>query len=119
MAQLAGEPFVLPARHNMPGLHAQVLALCREAGFSPRAVQEEVWLVQTIIGLVAASVGVALVPASAQALMHRGVVYRPVRAGEGNHDVELATVWRRGDRSPVLTAFLAEVLAATTPGTRA
>ncbi|HEY8583305.1 MAG TPA: LysR family transcriptional regulator [Capillimicrobium sp.] len=103
---LAGQPFVLPARHGMPGLHAQVLALCREAGFSPRAVQEEVWLVQTMIGLVAAGVGVALVPDSARALRRRGVVYRPLRDGGGEHVVELAAVWRRDDPSPLVRAFV-------------
>jgi DNA-binding transcriptional LysR family regulator len=108
---LADEPFVLPARHGMPGLHAQVLALCREAGFSPRPVQEDVWLVQTIIGLVAAGVGVALVPASAQALQRRNVVYRRLR-GDGDHKVELAAAWRRDDASAVLRAFVDELAAA-------
>jgi DNA-binding transcriptional LysR family regulator len=109
--KLADEPFVLPARHGMPGLHAQVLEICREAGFEPRPVQEDVWLVQTIIGLVAAGVGVALVPASAQALMRRGVVYRSLR-GRSPHEVALAAVWRRDDRSPVLEGFLDHVAGA-------
>ena len=103
--QLRGEPFVLPARHGMPGLHGQVLEICREAGFAPRPVQEDVWLVQTIVGLVAAGAGVALVPASAEALGRRGVVYRPLRH-RTSHEVELAAVWRAEDPAPVLHAFL-------------
>lgn len=109
LALLADEPFVLPARHGMPGLHAQVLALCREAGFSPRPVQEDVWLVQTIIGLVAAGVGVALVPESAQVLRRRDVAYRRLGAGPHPREAELAAVWRRDDPSPVLRAFVAEL----------
>ncbi len=105
VAELAGEPFILPARHGMPGLRAQVLALCHDAGFSPRALQDEVWLVQTIVGLVAAGSGVALVPESAEALGRRGVVYRPLRGATTR--AELAAVWRREDRAPVLHAFLA------------
>lgn len=105
---LTEEPFVLPARHGMPGLHAQVLEICREAGFAPRAVQEDVWLVQTILGLVAAGVGVALVPAGAQATARRGVVFRPLR-GRTAHEVELAAVWPRDERSAVLRAFLEHV----------
>jgi DNA-binding transcriptional LysR family regulator len=108
---LAGEPFILPARHGMPGLHAQVLGICTDAGFTPRAVQENVWLVQTIVGLVAAGVGVALLPASARALARRGVVYRTLR-GDTAHVVELAAVWRRDDRSPILGGLLGEVVAA-------
>lgn len=103
-AELRGELFVLPARHGMPGLHAQVLDICRDAGFSPRIVQDDVWLVQTIVALVAAGVGVAMVPASARQVARRGVIYRPIR-GDHTHEVELAAVWRREDRSTVLRAF--------------
>jgi DNA-binding transcriptional LysR family regulator len=108
VADLADERFVLPADHGMPGLHAQVLDICRDAGFAPRTVQEDVWLVQTIAGLVSAGVGVALLPASARALTPEGVVYRPL-ADAGGHLVELAAIWRRDDTSPVLRRFLAEL----------
>lgn len=112
--ELAGEPFVIPAQHGMPGLNAQVLDICREAGFAPRAVHDDVWLVQTMVGLVAAGAGVALVPASARALAPDGVVYRPLREPVV-HEVELAAVWRRDDRAAVLRAFLDEVTAGPAP----
>ena len=70
-----------------------MLAICRDAEFSPRPVQEDVWLAQTIVGLVAAGVGVALVPASSRTLAPDGVAYRPL-AGGSRHTVELAAVWR-------------------------
>ena len=107
--ELASEPFVIPAEHGMPGLNAQVLDICREAGFTPRAVHDDIWLVQTMVGLVAAGVGVALVPASAQALTPEGVVYRRLLEPVV-HEVELAAVWRRADTAAVLRAFLAEIL---------
>lgn len=106
--ELASEPFVIPAQHGMPGLNAQVLDICREAGFVPRAVHDDIWLVQTMVGLVAAGAGVALVPASARALRPDGVVYRPLREPVV-HEVELAAVWRRDDRAPVLRAFVDEI----------
>jgi DNA-binding transcriptional LysR family regulator len=113
--ELAGEPFVIPAQHgNMPGLNAQVNDICREAGFVPRAVHDDVWLVQTMVGLVAAGAGVALVPASARALTPDGVVYRPLREPVV-HEVELAAVWRRDDRAPVLRAFVDEVTSRSAP----
>jgi DNA-binding transcriptional LysR family regulator len=105
---LRDERFILPARHSMPGLNAQVLDICREAGFTPLAIQDDVWLVQTMVGLVAAGVGVALVPASAEALQRRGVVYVPLEQQRRARHVELAAVWRRGDRSVVLSAFVCE-----------
>jgi hypothetical protein len=61
---LDSEPFVLPRRYNMPGLYGQVTEVCRQAGFTPRPVQKDIWLMQTIDGLVASGIGVALVLAS-------------------------------------------------------
>lgn len=104
---LAGEPFVLPARYGMPGLYGQVMEACRQAGFVPRAVQKEVWLMQTIVGLVAGGIGVALVPASLENLHRKGVVYKTVKALVPT--VEMGVVWRRGDVPPVLRAFLGAV----------
>lgn len=108
VAALRDEPFILPARHSMPGLHAHVLDICREAGFAPYVVQDDVWLVQTIVGLVAAGVGVALVPAGTKALQRRGVAYRPL-CGRSLHEVELAAVWRGDERSAVVRAFVTDV----------
>lgn len=104
VGDLREEPFVLPERHRMPGLNARVLAACRRAGFEPLAVQKDVWLLQTIMGLVAAGLGVALVPGSAQQLNRTGVALRPLRdAGE---PIELGAYWRRDDRSVVLRRFV-------------
>ena len=36
---LVSEPFILPMRHNMLGLYGQITQVCRQAGFTPRAVQ--------------------------------------------------------------------------------
>lgn len=104
LRSLAEEPFILPMRYKMPGLYAQVLEVCRAAGFTPRAVQKDVWLIQTIIGLVAGGIGVALVPGSARSLPREGVVYRRVSGLTAS--VEMAAVWRRGDGSAVLGSFL-------------
>jgi DNA-binding transcriptional LysR family regulator len=107
MEELASEPFVLPVRYGMPGLHAKVLEACEEAGFVPRAVQKDVWLMQTIIGLVAAGIGVALVPASEQNVQRTGVVYRALAGSPPT--VQLGTAWRREQSTPVLASFLSIV----------
>lgn len=75
---LGPEPFVLFPRHPRPGWIDVVLEACRSAGFRPAVVQEALEL-STAVALVGAGVGVSLVPASAQALRLRGVVYRPLR----------------------------------------
>lgn len=101
---LAAEPFILPARYRMPGLRGRVLEACQAAGFEPEAVQKEVWLMQTIVGLVAGGMGVALVPASLRNLNRTGVVYKTVRGLDPT--VEMGVVWRRGEGSPVVRSFL-------------
>jgi DNA-binding transcriptional LysR family regulator len=101
---LAEEPFILPARYPMPGLYGQVTKVCRQAGFVPKAVQKDVWLMQTIVGLVAGGIGVALVPASLRNLHRRGVVYKSVHGLSPT--VELGVIWRRDDRNAVLDSFL-------------
>jgi DNA-binding transcriptional LysR family regulator len=101
---LANEPFILPMRYKMPGLYAQVIEVCRQAGFTPRAVQKDIWLMQTIVGLVAGGIGVTLVPSSLQNFRRQGVIYRPIRSLSAT--VEMAAVWRRDDTSTVLRSFL-------------
>jgi DNA-binding transcriptional LysR family regulator len=59
---------------------------------------------QTIVSLVSAGMGVALVPQSLRNLRRTGVVYRPL-AGSAPV-VETGLVWRTGDVSPVLAGFI-------------
>ena len=76
--RLAGEPFVMFPRQ--PGLvfHDLVMDFCLRAGFTPRVAQEA-YQTHTVVGLVSAGIGVALVPASTQKIGLAGVVYRPLR----------------------------------------
>jgi len=103
LAELVEEPFVLLARREAPGLHESLGQGMADAGGVPSVVQE-VREMQTVVGLVAAGLGVSLVPASVGADEHRGVAYRPISGTAPT--VELALAWRPDDRSPVLAAFL-------------
>jgi DNA-binding transcriptional LysR family regulator len=103
LAELADEPFVtFPYRSN-PSLHGQLERYCLRAGFTPRVVQEAT-LMQTIVALVAAGLGVSLVPASLQRLQLAGLAYRPL--AEKDVLTELVAVRRRLDEVPALGAFL-------------
>ncbi|HEY9854276.1 MAG TPA: LysR substrate-binding domain-containing protein [Stenomitos sp.] len=104
LAMLEGEPFVLFPRHQSPSFYDLIVRLCQEAGFSPTIVQEAM-LMQTIVSLVAAGIGVALVPASLEHLRRTGIVYR--RLVEPQAFAELSAIWRADDASPVLERFLA------------
>lgn len=107
VGRLADQPFVLPARHELPGLHGRIVDLCREHGFAPRVAQGDVWLVQTLVALVAAGIGIALVPASAHHLHPAGVEYLPLRSA--TEQLELIAAWRHETPSQVLAGFLAAV----------
>jgi DNA-binding transcriptional LysR family regulator len=74
---LADEPFVIFPRSTGPVLHDRVLTLCHHARFTPRIVQEAEQM-PTIVGLVAAEVGVALVPEPISRSRREGVVYLPL-----------------------------------------
>jgi DNA-binding transcriptional LysR family regulator len=78
VAALAGEAFVMYPRESGTGVYDQILNMCRRAGFTPRVAQEA-REAPTIVGLVAAGFGVALVPASLSNIHVSGVMYRALR----------------------------------------
>jgi DNA-binding transcriptional LysR family regulator len=103
-AQLAHEPFVMFQRAPGLVLHDLVLGFCLQRGFTPRVAQEASQT-HAVVGLVSAGIGVALVPASAEAMRLRGVEFRPL--AETSPPVGTCLAWRRDDPSPVLRAFAA------------
>jgi DNA-binding transcriptional LysR family regulator len=100
---LADEPFVLFPEELAPGLYAQVMGLCRAAGFTPRVVEESREL-YTSVSLVEAGVGVSILPASVEKLGWRGVRYRPIPSAAA--ETRIAAAWRRDRARPVLVAFM-------------
>lgn len=102
LVALAAEPFVLFPRTVGIGLYDLIVAHCQRAGFHPRVEQEAIQM-QTIISLVAAGMGVALVPASLADLRRSGVVYRPLT--EPGPLIEFGLVWRPRDDSPAVQAL--------------
>lgn len=75
---LSIEPFVLFSRAVGAGLHDAIVSACREAGFSPRVVQEASQ-VTSIVNLVASGLGVSIVPASMQHIQAEGVTFRAIQ----------------------------------------
>nr|WP_297078182.1 LysR family transcriptional regulator [Thermoleptolyngbya sp. M55_K2018_002] len=104
LKDLAGKPFILFPRPLAPGLYDQIISLCQQGGFSPAIVQEAIQM-QTIISLVAAEIGVAIVPLSLQNLQRTGVVYRELQ--EPTPKAAIALLTRQPDPSPTVQRFLA------------
>ncbi|WP_118184337.1 LysR substrate-binding domain-containing protein [Paraburkholderia phosphatilytica] len=101
---LADEAFVMYPRESGTGVYDQIVALCRQAGFAPR-IGQEARVAATIVGLVAAGLGVALVPESMRAVNANGVVYRPLKDKGARSAMWL--VLRTHQPSPQESAFAA------------
>jgi DNA-binding transcriptional LysR family regulator len=74
---LKNESFIMYPRGAGTGIYWQVIDLCTAAGFRPRVVRAVIES-STIIGLVAAGVGIAIVPADMNCIQFSGVVYRRI-----------------------------------------
>jgi len=63
--------------------------------------------IQTVLGLVAAGIGISLLPASVENLRAPGLSYRPLK--KPSPQMEMSVAYRKGDPSRVLANFLALV----------
>jgi len=104
LRQFAGDGFIQFSRDQGNVIYDGVIASCHRAGFSPRIAQESTG-VQTTLALVAAGLGVAMVPASLQQLRRPGVTYRELPPVD-SQELELALVWRKGETSAVIDTFV-------------
>jgi len=112
LATLADQTMLSPARAVWGGLQLQLLNACRLAGFEP--VLREVQLVQTVLSLVGAGLGVSVLPTSVQLMAGPEVVVRPLR--QHLPVVETAVLCRRADaHSPQVQHFLRLALATPEP----
>jgi DNA-binding transcriptional LysR family regulator len=100
---LSDLPLIIFPRRIAPAFHDAILACFRDAGLTPHIGQEAIQM-QTIVGLVSAGMGFALVPQSVSNLKRPGVAYRVLL--DKTPFVETGLAWRRDNTSPVLHAFL-------------
>jgi DNA-binding transcriptional LysR family regulator len=107
LSDFADEPFITYTRHEAHYFHDLVLTLFAEAGVQPRLLQQ-LTQIHSILALVRASLGVALVPAAAERLRFEGVVFRPLRLPRPR-PAELYLTWRRHHDNPLIDG-LATVL---------
>lgn len=96
-------PLIIFPRAISPALHDAILGMFRAAGITPLIGQQAIQM-QTIVSLVSAGMGIALVPQSVSNLMRPGVEYRPLQ--DPTPLVETGIAWRRDNTSPVLQGFL-------------
>jgi DNA-binding transcriptional LysR family regulator len=104
LAKFAEQAFVSIPRHIAPRLHDAISGACLEAGFAPRVVQEAIQM-QTVISLVSAGMGVAIVPHAVTNLRRDGVVYRALQRSTSKFEIGIS--FRRDATSAALKRFVA------------
>jgi DNA-binding transcriptional LysR family regulator len=110
VADLAEQPLIVPERRSRPHSHDLTMKLFAQAGLQARIAQlanEK----QTIVNLVAAELGVAIVPRWTSRMAARGVRYIPLAASDMNR-LPLAAAWTRGTRDLIRDEML-EILKAS------
>jgi DNA-binding transcriptional LysR family regulator len=110
-AELQGEDF-LTYSENQPEAHAFIEALCRAAGSEPHIVQEaETYL--SLLGMVAAGMGVTMATRSFSNLFPDQVAYVPL--ANPRMTTSLAILWRHGNQAPAIgnLAHMAEMTLAS------
>ena len=109
MKALADETFIAYGRPREPGQHGlgqyeAMIAACHAAGFSPRIGQDTPTIISTL-GLVAAGLGISIVPASLQRMNMDGVAYRHLK-GSIQPKAILNLASRRDNVSAIVRHFL-------------
>jgi len=91
VSDLRDEEFVAHAGHGRSVMSSILTAMCADAGFVPR-IRHEVEETSTLVTLVSAGLGVAIVPEPTAALDIAGVCYRPLTPDALGVDLDVARV---------------------------
>ena len=106
LSDLQGQPFIMYSPDNALYFHDLVATLLVERGVQPLVV-EQVGQIHSMLALVDAGFGAALVPESAARLHFPNVAFRSL-ADDASPPVRLHAVWRSGNDNPALIRFLRE-----------
>jgi DNA-binding transcriptional LysR family regulator len=104
VTDLDGEPFLMYSHAAYPPFNELLTGMFRSARVAPQYVQ---WLGSslTILALVNAGMGLALVPRCAASVVFKGVTFRDIDLGEGVQS-ELHLIWRSDNDNPAFTMLL-------------
>ena len=105
-AMLAGERFIAPTNETELGMFQHTAAVGQKGKFTAHIV-ERIPDLFTTVALVAAGVGVAVVPQSCSCIQIPGVAYKPLSGR--TKPAEMVAAFRRDERSPAVMAFIQQV----------
>lgn len=104
LTDIDGQPFVMYSPYESRYFHDLLLSEFTRAGVLPRFVQH-LSQVHSILALVRAGLGLAIVPAAAASLNFSGVMLRPLHL-RSSAPVELLMAWRRDHENPLLPELI-------------
>jgi DNA-binding transcriptional LysR family regulator len=106
LADLSGENLITHPRRGGGGANSEVLALCREQGFTPKSIKEvaEIADLETLMGLVACGLGITILPSPFEQAAPPGVVFKPI-AGT-TRGPRISACWRRRESNAVVRNFV-------------
>jgi DNA-binding transcriptional LysR family regulator len=103
LRSLADEPMVMFPHRGYTLFFSRTMAMCAAAGFTPKVVQQASQI-HTVIGLVRAGMGLAIVPGTARNLNPQGVHFLEII--DRPEPVHMAVAWLRGKRDmPTVRLF--------------
>lgn len=111
LADIAGQTLIVYPSTPRPSFADQQLSALRDGGLAPAAVHE-VRELQTALGLVAAQVGVSLVPESVEGVRVKGVAYRRLPEPVATSPIILSRRLHDESRATALFCSLARELMA-------
>jgi DNA-binding transcriptional LysR family regulator len=101
--ELANEQFILNDRNYSSATFDKAIALCADAGFSPK-LGAMATVGPGVIALVEAGAGVALLPRGSRTLTSDQVVFIPL--ADQAATIDLVIAWSQQNESPVIHSFL-------------
>ena len=113
IADLTDENFIFFPRQMGVGIYDQILALCAKRGFLPRIVQEG-QEATTIVGLVAAGLGVSILPQGLRYIRIPNVEYRDLADEDAR--TELLLAFRAGEEDAKIAQLVRLALRAFAAG---
>jgi DNA-binding transcriptional LysR family regulator len=105
LGEMRDQPFVMYAAGDASGLHSAAMAACQSAGFMP-AISQEASQITTVLALVAAGLGVALVPEVMRDQSHGQVEFVELEDRGEVLETTLALVYMAGSESPACQRFV-------------
>ena len=104
VGMVAGEPFVAYGRKWAPEFYQQWTGICREAGFTPQVIQETGEM-DTALALVAAGMGVAVLPEGVALRHQRTLVIKTLQKANARSEIGVAAAIEGAN--PMVANFIA------------